>query len=68
MSEPDVLTVDEAAKRMRVSRMTAYRAVWDGLIPHHRINGRILIPRKQFERWLAKGSPDGFTPFSVRRK
>ena len=40
-----VLTVDEAAAVLRVSRGLAFAAVRAGTIPHVRIGRRILIPR-----------------------
>lgn len=43
--EPLVLTVDEAAVLLRVSRGLAFAAVRTGTIPHLRIGRRILIPR-----------------------
>jgi excisionase family DNA binding protein len=42
---PDVLTVDEAAKILRISRSTAYAAVRKGDLPVLRIGRRILIPK-----------------------
>ena len=43
--EPLVLTVEEAAALLRVSRGLAFAAVRAGTIPHLRIGRRILIPR-----------------------
>jgi excisionase family DNA binding protein len=43
--EPLVLTVEEAAVLLRVSRGLAFAAVRAGTIPHLRIGRRILIPR-----------------------
>ncbi len=40
-----VLTVEEAAVLLRVSRGLAFAAVRAGTIPHLRIGRRILIPR-----------------------
>ena len=42
---PDVLTVDEAACLLRISRGLAFAAVRDATIPSIRIGRRILIPR-----------------------
>lgn len=41
---PRVLTVDEAAKVLRISRGLAFQAVRTGVLPHLRIGRRILIP------------------------
>lgn len=43
--EPVVLTVEEAAELLRISRGSAYEAVRTGEIPSIRINRRILVPR-----------------------
>ena len=42
-----VLTVDEAAGILRISRGLAFAAVRTGTIPHIRIGRRILVPRAQ---------------------
>ncbi len=59
MTESDqtewTLTVDEAAKLLRVARNSCYEAVKRGEIPSIRIGKRILIPRVPFETMLAKG-------------
>ena len=52
-----VLTVDEAAAYLRISRGLAFAAVRDGSLPCVRIGRRILIPRRQLETLL-----DGATP------
>jgi excisionase family DNA binding protein len=46
MCESLVLTVEEAAKLLRVSRGSAYEAVRAGVIPSISIGRRILIPRQ----------------------
>jgi excisionase family DNA binding protein len=50
---PDVLTVDEARARLRLSRSAAYQAIENGDIPFIRIGRRILVPRVALERMLA---------------
>jgi excisionase family DNA binding protein len=52
---PWVLTVDEAAKILRISRSLAFAAVHAGAIPHLRIGRRILIPRSALEDVLSPG-------------
>jgi excisionase family DNA binding protein len=42
---PEVLTVDEVARVLRISRGLAFAAVRDGTIPHVRVGRRILVPR-----------------------
>jgi excisionase family DNA binding protein len=56
--EPLTLTVDELAKRLRISRGSAYQAVRDGTIPHLRIGNRILIPQAALARLLAEAGRD----------
>lgn len=41
---PDVLTVDEAARLLRISRGLAFEAARRGDIPTIRIGRRILVP------------------------
>ncbi|MFC2041743.1 helix-turn-helix domain-containing protein [Chloroflexota bacterium] len=53
MEERPVLTVEEAAEYLGISRPTAYEAIHTGEIPHLRIGRRILVPRAALERLLA---------------
>ena len=54
---PAVLTVDEVAVALRISRGLAFAAVRAGTIPHVRIGRRILVPRAALVALL--GSADG---------
>jgi excisionase family DNA binding protein len=47
-----VLTVEEAARYLRISRGLAFAAVRDGSLPSIRIGRRILIPRSRLEAML----------------
>jgi len=51
-----VLTVEEAAAYLRISRGLAFAAVRDGSLPSVRIGRRILIPRRQLDA-LLDGTP-----------
>ena len=55
---PLVLTVEEAAEALRISRQSAYQAVRNGEIPTVKVGRRILVPRQQLEEMLA-GRPEG---------
>lgn len=50
---PAVLSVEEAAKVLRIGRNQTYDAIRSGLIGHVRVGRRILIPRAALERFLA---------------
>ena len=52
-----VLTVQEAADYLRISRGLAFAAVRDGSLPSVRIGRRILIPRRQLEALLDGAAP-----------
>lgn len=52
-----VLTVQEAADYLRISRGLAFAAVRDGTLPSVRIGRRILIPRRQLEALLDGAAP-----------
>jgi len=47
-----ILTVEETAKYLRISRATAYAGVKSGTIPAIRIGNRWLVPRIQLEKML----------------
>ena len=55
---PDVLTIPEAARRLRVGRNSAYEAAQRGELPVLRIGRRLLVPRVALERLLAGNGAD----------
>jgi excisionase family DNA binding protein len=57
---PAVLTVEEAARLLRISRGSAYEAVRCNQIPTIRIGRRLLVPRAKLLRMLGEeeSSPD----------
>lgn len=50
---PPVLSVDQTAKLLGISRGLAFAAVRSGELPSRRIGRRILVPTEQLRRWLA---------------
>ena len=53
LGERRTLTVEEAAKVLRVSRGAAYEAARTGQIPTLRIGRRVLVPVAALEKLLA---------------
>lgn len=51
-SERKTISVEEAGRRLGVSRNTAYEAAGRGEIPTIRIGRRMLVPLVAFERLL----------------
>lgn len=51
------LTIAEAAKRLGISRQSAYEAAKRGEVPSIRIGGRIVVPKASLDRLLGLG-PD----------
>jgi excisionase family DNA binding protein len=51
---PDVLTVEEVAKVLRLGRSAAYEAVRRGEIPSLRIGRRLIIPKLGVEKMLGR--------------
>jgi excisionase family DNA binding protein len=51
-TEPAVLSVNECAKMLQISRGSAYQAIATGEIPHLKIGRRILIPRVAIQKLL----------------
>ena len=49
-----LLTVREAAERLRIGRNLCYELIRQGLIPHVRLGNRIRVPRYGLEVWLAR--------------
>jgi excisionase family DNA binding protein len=51
-----VLTVEEAGKRIGLSRPSAYQAVRRGEIPSLRFGKRLVVPLAAFEKMLASAA------------
>lgn len=49
----EVLTVEEASKRLRLSRNAVYEAIARSEIPSIRFGRRILVPRAALDRLLS---------------
>lgn len=56
MSENGVLlvSVEEAAKLLGISRNLAYELVRQKRLPHVRLGRRVLVPRQGLEEWIAR--------------
>jgi excisionase family DNA binding protein len=55
--EADVLTVEEAGRRLGIGRSLAYQLARCGKIPTIRLGRRLVVPRKRLERMLDGESP-----------
>ena len=49
-----MISVEEAARLLGISRNLAYDLVRQGRLPHVRLGRRILVPRFGLEQWLAQ--------------
>jgi excisionase family DNA binding protein len=60
-----LLTVREAAERMRVSPQTYYRLVAANVAPAIRVgkphSGRLMVPADELERWLFDYAEEAFS-------
>jgi excisionase family DNA binding protein len=50
------LNVDEAAKQLRLSRVTLYRLLRKGTVPHHRIAGRYFFYQSDIDELLSQSA------------
>lgn len=60
---PPVLTIDEAAKVLAVSKSTVYEMTrrWQGkFFPHFRIGNRIRVPRDKLVEWINAGGIEAY--------
>jgi excisionase family DNA binding protein len=53
--EREVLTVEETAKRLGISRNSAYKHVRAGAIPALRLGRRLVVPRAALASLLSEG-------------
>lgn len=57
----DILTVEEAAEHLRISRDTAYAMIRRNELPHVRLGQkRIIVPKTSLDEWLASSTRGGF--------
>ena len=49
-----VMTVDELAGYLEISRHSAYAQLRAGAVPHLRLGKRFIIPRAAIEKWMAE--------------
>ncbi len=67
MHETALITVSEAADRLRCSRLTVYRAISEGRLKAVRLGserGRLRVSTEALERFLR---PAGGVPFEAER-
>jgi excisionase family DNA binding protein len=60
MTEPAVLTVEEAARVLRIGRSAAYAAAHNGDLPVIRVGRTLRVPRHRLEQLL--GGQNDFEP------
>jgi len=54
--EPLTYSVEQAAKRLGISRSLAYDSVRTGAIPTLRLGARVLVPRAALERMVDRAT------------
>jgi len=47
-----VMSVDEAARALQISRNTAFSRIHDGSLPAIRLGRRLLVPRRSIDEML----------------
>ena len=67
MDQDLVLTVEEAAGLLRISRGLAYEMVRSGRLPSIRLGRRLLVPRSAPERMLEGDRKTARSTFDERR-
>lgn len=58
-SLPEILTVQEAAKYLRLKRSTAYELIKQGVIPSVRLGRQIRVPKNRLVRFLEQENLPG---------
>jgi excisionase family DNA binding protein len=59
MANQKVLTVMEASRILRLSRMATYEGVWSGDIPSVKVGRRILVPVAELKAMLGETDAKG---------
>lgn len=58
--DPLVLTVEEAAELLGISRTLAYAKVRDGVLPSIRLGRRLLVPRRRLLEFVEGTRDDSY--------
>jgi excisionase family DNA binding protein len=56
---PDLLTIQEAADRLRIGKRTVERYVAEGEIPTLKVGRRRLVPADELERFIRRAEKRG---------
>lgn len=62
MAGSDLLTVSEAALRLRISTGLAYELIRQERLPHVHLGRRVLVPSAALEAWLEHESAPRSAP------
>jgi excisionase family DNA binding protein len=54
-AEPELLTVEEAADRIRAKPQRIYDLVSEARLARHKDGSRLLISRRELDAWVARG-------------
>jgi excisionase family DNA binding protein len=63
MSEPDLMTTQEVADWLRITRFSVYHYVKQGM-PHYRIGPKHRFKRVEVEAWM-KAQAEAYTPMAL---
>ena len=55
----DVLTIDELADYLRISRSTLYKLAQEGRVPCQKVGRHWRFRKQAIDRWLEDGGADG---------
>ena len=55
----EILTIDELAVYLRISKSTAYKLVREGQIPSQKVGRHWRFRKESIDRWLDKGEAKG---------
>lgn len=50
--EDEIFNTTQAAKFLKISRMTLHRRMAEGSVPHRRLGRRIMFPKLELLSWL----------------
>lgn len=58
MPSPELLTLDQVAERLQVSRWTVYQLIWAGQLPSIHIGRCHRIRARDFDAYIERLGPD----------
>jgi len=67
MQPPEVLSIDELAEYLKVSKSSLYKLAQQGKVPGQKVGKHWRFSKEAVDRWLTEGQPEPGLPEEGRQ-